>query len=140
LWLVAQQQSPDFARGLISPLKLQLATTPALRATRTGQRPPGSGEYVVARGTDLGPVGADFGVICDQIDQADAMLAGLRERTREGHGTPEPARLDTGDQPLALARHRHRPRHHVHAARPPAWTPRTPERHPCRQTDPEAEP
>ena len=33
------------------------------------------------------------------------MLAGLRERTREGRGTPEPARPDTIDQqPLALAR------------------------------------
>jgi hypothetical protein len=59
----------------------------------------------VARGTDLGPVGTDFGAICDQIDQADAMLAGLRERTREGRGTPEPARPDPIDQqPLALAR------------------------------------
>jgi hypothetical protein len=31
--------------------------------------------------TDLGPVGTDFSAICDQRDQADAMLAGLRERT-----------------------------------------------------------
>jgi hypothetical protein len=45
-------------------------------------------EYTVARGTDLGPVGTDFGAICDQIDQADAMLARLRERTREGRSTP----------------------------------------------------
>lgn len=38
--------------------------------------------YVVACGTDLGPVGTDFAATCDQFDQADAMLAGLRERTR----------------------------------------------------------
>jgi hypothetical protein len=56
-------------------------------------------EYTVARGTDLGPVGTDFGAICDQIDQADAMLAGLRERTREGRSTPGSA---DRTQPVSL--------------------------------------
>jgi hypothetical protein len=113
LWLVAQQQPPDFARGLIRfaqsgavtrALKLQLANyarSPGFPHRSTAAR---LREYTVARGTDLGPVGTDFGAICDQIDQADAMLVGLRERTREGRGTPEPARPDTAGQPLALAR------------------------------------
>jgi hypothetical protein len=114
LWLVAQQQPPDFARGLIRfaqsgavtrALKLQLANyarSPGYPHRSTAAR---LREYAVARGTDLGPVGTDFGAICDQIDQADAMLAGLRERTREGRGTPEAARPDaSGQEPIALAR------------------------------------
>ena len=91
LWLVAQQQPPDFTRGLIRfaqsgavtrALKLQLANyarSPGYPHRSTAAR---LREYAVGRGTDLGPVGTDFGAICDQIDQADAMLAGLRERTR----------------------------------------------------------
>jgi hypothetical protein len=60
---------------------------------------------VVARGTDLGPVGTNFSAICDQIDHADAMLAGLRQRTREGRRMPKSARRDAGDQqPFVLAR------------------------------------
>ena len=114
LWLVAQQQPADFTRGLIRfaqsgavtrALKLQLANYARSAGYPHRSKAARLREYVVARGTDLGPVGADFGAICDQIDQADAMLAGLRERTREGRGTPEPARPDTVDQqPLALAR------------------------------------
>ena len=113
LWLVAQQQPPDFTRGLIRfaqsgavtrALKLQLANyarSPGYPHRSTAAR---LREYAVGRGTDLGPVGADFGAICDQIDQADAMLAGLRERTRQGR-TPEAAQPDTvAQQPLVLAR------------------------------------
>ena len=114
LWLVAQQQPPDFTRGLIRfaqsgavtrALKLQLANYARSPGFPHRSKAARLREYTVARGTDLGPVGTDFGVICDQIDQADAMLAGLRERTREGHGTPGPARADTAGQPITLARH-----------------------------------
>jgi hypothetical protein len=113
LWLVAQQQPADFTRGLIRfaqsgavtrALKLQLANYARSAGYPHRSKAARLREYVVARGTDLGPVGTDFGVICDQIDQADAMLAGLRERTREGCGTPGPARPDRAGQPIALAR------------------------------------
>jgi hypothetical protein len=114
LWLLSQQQPPDFTRGLIRfaqtgvvtrALKIQLgnyARTPGYpHQSKTARLR----EYVVARGTDLGPVGTDFAAICDQIDQADAMLAGLRERTRDGRPMPEPAWPDTsGQQPIVVAR------------------------------------
>ena len=113
LWLVAQQQPPDFARGLIRFAQSGVVTRALKRQLANYARSPGFPhrskaarlrEYTVARGTDLGPVGTDFGAICDQIDQADAMLAGLRERTRQGR-TPEAAQPDTGaQQPLVLAR------------------------------------
>ena len=114
LWLVAQQQSPDFTRGLIRfaqsgavtrALKLQLANYARSPGFPHRSKAARLREYTVARGTDLGSVGTDFGVICDQIDQADAMLAGLRERTREGRSTPGSARPDTAGQPVTLARH-----------------------------------
>jgi hypothetical protein len=113
LWLVAQQQPPDFARGLIRfaqsgavtrALKLQLANYARSPGFPHRSKAARLREYTVARGTDLGPVGTEFGAICDQIDQADAMLVGLRERTREGRDTLESARPDTAGQPLALAR------------------------------------
>jgi hypothetical protein len=60
-------------------------------------------EYCVARGTDLGPIGLNFGKACDQIDRADAMLADLRDRVQQGHGLAEPTWPDTeGPQVLAL--------------------------------------
>jgi hypothetical protein len=114
LWLVAQQQPPDFARGLIRfaqsgavtrALKLQLANYARSPGFPHRSKAARLREYTVARGTDLGPVGIDFGAICDQIDQADAMLAGLREKTREGRSRPEPTRPDTAGQPITLARH-----------------------------------
>jgi hypothetical protein len=62
-------------------------------------------EYTIARGTDLGPVGTDFAAICDQIDRADTMLTGLRDRVREGRGLPEPAWPDAdGQRFIALTR------------------------------------
>jgi hypothetical protein len=61
-------------------------------------------EYCVARGTDLGPVGMDFGKTCDDIDRADVVLAQLRERVRQRHGLLEPTWPDTeGPQVIALA-------------------------------------
>ena len=114
LWLIAQQQPPDFSRGLIRFAQSGVVTR-ALKHQLAGYaRAPGYPhrskaarlrEYVVARGTDLGPVGTNFGAICDQIDRADAMLAGLRQKTRQGRRLPEAGRPDPGDQqPLAVAR------------------------------------
>jgi hypothetical protein len=46
-------------------------------------------QYSASRGPDL-----DFGGACDQIDRADAMLAGLRDRVRQGT-QPGQARPET---------------------------------------------
>jgi hypothetical protein len=114
LWLVAQRQPPDFARGLIRfarsgavtrPLKVQLANYARSPSYPHRSKAARLREYTVARGTDLGPVGADFGAICDQIDQADAMLADLREKTRQGRATPGRTQPDTAGRPITLARH-----------------------------------
>lgn len=43
------------------------------------------------RGAEVGPVGENFGVACDQIDQADVMLAGLHQRARQDLALPEQA-------------------------------------------------
>ena len=114
LWLIAQQQPPDFSRGLIRFAQSGVVTRALKHQLANYARSPGYPhrsmaarlrEYAVARGTDLGPVGTNFSAICDQIDRADAMLAGLWQRTREGRRMPEAARPDAGDQqPLAVAR------------------------------------
>jgi hypothetical protein len=114
IWLISRQQPSDFARGLIrfarsgaitNALKTQLRNY--ARSASYPHRPQAARlmEYAVARGTDRGPVGIDFAGICDQIDRADAMLAGLRDRIREGRRVPEPAWPDTdGQRFVALAR------------------------------------
>ena len=113
IWLISRPQEPDFTRGLIRfarsgaishALKTQLRN---YARSMHPHRPQAARlmEYTVARGTDLGPVGTDFANICDQIDRADEMLTGLRDRIREGRGMPEPAWPETdGQHVIALAR------------------------------------
>lgn len=107
IWLMSQRQQSDFTRGLIrfaqsgvitQALKTQLRNYARSAGYRYRPQAARLLEYVIDRGTDLGPVGADFAGTCDQIDRADAMLIGLRERVREGRGMPEPAWPDTEGQ------------------------------------------
>jgi hypothetical protein len=95
IWLISRQQPSDFARGLIRFARSGAITTALKTQLRNYARSAGYPhrpqaarlmEYVVGRDTDLGPVSTDFGGICDQIDHADAMLTGLRDRIRDGRG------------------------------------------------------
>jgi hypothetical protein len=114
IWLAARPQEPDFARGLdvftktgaiTHSLKMQIRVH--ARSPRYPHQPQASRllQYSINRGDDRGPVGRDFGGICDQIDRADAMLAGLHDRVRQGTAAPQQARSDTdGPQVLAVAK------------------------------------
>ncbi len=115
IWLAARPQHPAFARGLArfartGAISAELKTHLRIHA-RSGSYPDHFqaarlNRYTASRGPRLGPIGENFGAACHQIDRADLMLAGLRQRTWEGIKAPAPAWPETDGPPvIALARH-----------------------------------
>ena len=121
IWLAARPQTQEFAQGLVRFVRTG-AITHSMKSqlrihSRSGNYPnmPEAArlmEYCIARGVDLGPIGLDFGKTCDEIDRADVVLAGLRERVRQRQGLPEPTWPDA-DGPQAIALARRDPRSHT---------------------------
>ena len=113
--LAARPQAPVLAQNLVRfirtgtvshALKTQLRIH--ARSATYADQPQAARlmEYCIARGTELGPVGENFGAACDQIDRADKLLVGAHARARHRGRAVEPSWPETeGPRITALVRH-----------------------------------
>jgi hypothetical protein len=121
IWLAAHPQQPALAQALTRFTRtgaITQALKKQLRDHAYSTSYPHRSEvfrlvqYCASRSASPGPVGLNFGGDCAQIDQADAMLADLRDRVKQGIAPPAQAWPDT-DGPPVIARAERDPRGHT---------------------------
>jgi hypothetical protein len=112
IWLTARPQPPAFAHALTRFTRTGAVSEDLRRQLRKHAYSPANPhrslahrlvQYCASRSADPRPVGPDFAAACDQIDRADEMLAGLRDRVRQGIEKPADAQPDT-EGPSVIAR------------------------------------